>query len=255
MAENQRHMVGQPFTEVTNFVSNVVHDACWGTWRELANTPSSVGFFGIHPSMAGTHKVPHSRLTDAVAGPSCVAVGECRFDTHRASRQEKEAVLRVQETVFRMQLRLAKVHKKPVVLHIRARDGDADGLSALYSRAIAVMRGELSTHDHSIYLHSFVGRLEDLTMWVRAFPGVAFGLNALAMRIDGVLKASHSVGLERICLETDLPHFLPLSIPLHPVNIPWNVDQVAEAMAVEWNLPVRVVCDLTRRNAIRVFRL
>ena len=154
-----------------------------------------------------------------------------------------------------MQLPLVETHRKPVMLHIRAQDGDAEGLSALYSQAIMVMHEVLTNQDHGVYLHSFVGRAEDLAMWIKAFPQVVFGFNALAMRLEGVLKASRSVGLDRICLETDLPHLLPPSLPLHLVNVPWNIDPVAEALAVEWNLPMQVVCDLTRRNAIRIFHL
>ena len=31
--------------------------------------------------------------------------------------------------------------------------------------------------------------------------------------------------------------------PLHPLNVNWNIDQVAISMATEWNIPTRVVCE------------
>ena len=70
-----------------------------------------------------------------------------------------------------------------------------------------------------------------------------------------MLKASQSVGLDQICLKTDLPHLLPPSLPLYPVIVPWKVDLVAEALVVEWHLPMWLICGLTWWNAIRIFRL
>ena len=97
-----------------------------------------------------------------------MAIGECRYDTHRASQQEEESVLRVQESAFKMQLRLAEAHK--FVLHIRAWDRDAKRLSALYSQAIMVMREVLTDQDNGVYLHSFVGCPDNFSLWIKAFP-------------------------------------------------------------------------------------
>ena len=61
------------------------------------------------------------------AHPKCVAIGECGMDYYRleGSDEEKLAEKKRQEDAFRIQIRMAKKLKKPLIVHIRDASHDS----------------------------------------------------------------------------------------------------------------------------------
>ena len=151
--------------EVPVVICNVVHPTCW---RELAHSlvparewPELFFSVGMHPtSWDGLSK---ENLLEAADNPRVVAIGECGLDTHLVpSNGDVSQVVSRQLPKLKLQLEVARFTKLPVIIHVRARDGDIEGLSKLQGELLHVMRSILAP-EHPVHLHCFRARGSTVT--------------------------------------------------------------------------------------------
>lgn len=180
-------------------------------------------------------------LTEQLALPSVVAVGEIGLDYHY--HPETAAI---QKRLLREQLDIAAALGLPVIIH--SREADEDTLELL--RAYV---GNWPRPDRSPgVLHCFTG--------TPAFAGQVLELGFM-VSFSGILtfnqagqvrEAARMIPLERLMIETDCPYLAP--VPHRgKQNEPAWVVCVAEKLAELHGCPVQKIAGITTRNALDFF--
>jgi TatD DNase family protein len=216
-------------------------DAC----RELARRQGDAYALGIHP-LATPHEPDDAlaRLDEALgrhAGdPHLVAVGEIGLDYFDENLRQP-ALAQRQQLFFTEQLKLARRHGLPVLLHTR-RAAD----QALHSlRRIAVAGG---------IAHAFSGSRQQAGQFLALGLKLGFGGAATYPRATRLRALAAALPPEAIVLETDAPDMPPrwLRGPGQPPprNEPGELPRIGAEIAALRGLPPEPWAAQTTANAI-----
>jgi TatD DNase family protein len=196
---------------------------------------------GVHPyDLEGMEGLDFEHYA---AHPKCVAIGECGMDYFRleGSDEEKTTEKKRQEEAFRVQIRMAKKVKKPLIVHIR--DASHDSKMILLSEGAGEVGG---------VLHCYNADDELLGL---ANEGFYFGIGGVltfsnAKKLVNVLP---KIPKEKLLIETDGPYLTP-----HPHrgqrNEPAHTKLVAQKMSQLLEVSVEDIEALTTENARVLFR-
>lgn len=187
--------------------------------------------YGIHPLYVGDSREEDLDLLDErLSEHGVVAVGEIGLD-HFAGHID----LGLQEHYFVAQLRLAKRHGLPVILHVRrAQDAILKQL-----RRIEVPGG---------IAHAFNGSLQQAEAFIALGFKLGFGG---AMTYDGsrrIRQLAAGLPLDALVLETDAPD-MPPSWGRGERNEPDNLPRYAGVLAGLRGVPLDEIVAATGRNA------
>ncbi len=229
--------------------------AAWNfdTVRALAHHTGDAYALGIHPLyVAEAADEDLDRLDQALTAyrddPRLVAVGEIGLDLFVPALTEEPLRSR-QQHFYREQLRLARRHGLPVILHVR-RSAD---LLLQQLRRIEVSGGIAHAFNGSeAQAHAFTGR------------GFALGFGG-AMTFDTARQLRRLAGtlpLDALVLETDAPDIPPHWLYVNAerraagepqgLNTPAELPRIGAALAELRGLPVDEVAHATTANARRV---
>jgi TatD DNase family protein len=195
--------------------------------------PDVVAAAGVHPHDSRFYDDATEAAFDAwLASGAAVAAGEMGLDYHYDHSPRD-----VQRDVLRRQLRLARRHRVPVILHNRASDDDM----------AAILQAEAA--DLCCVLHAFDGTpiLADLGRRSGLYFGIGGFLTFKKHRLADIVR---DLPRDALLLETDAPYLSP-----HPMrgkrNEPAYVRHVAEHLAALLGLDVDTLVALTAENATR----
>jgi TatD DNase family protein len=196
---------------------------------------------GVHPHAAGTFAPDAAesarRVSESfLAQPLARAVGEIGLDYHYDFSPRD-----VQQQVFRVQIRLARRLKRPIVIHTR--EAEEDTLRILEEEHAAEVGG---------VFHCFTGnrdvarRVLDMGFHI-SIAGIVTFPRALELK-----EVARLVPLERLLVETDSPFLAP--VPYRGKrNEPAHVARVAEVIAGIRGTGVETIASATTDNFERLF--
>lgn len=208
----------------------------------MANTYKNVfAAVGAHPHAASPAldlDFISQALETLVVTPKVVAVGEFGLDVKHGAENlplQMELVLR--------QLKIAKKHNLPIILHCRG----------LYTELL-----ELLTKEGSVFrgvVHCFAGSTKDMQSLVDMGLYVAYGgLVTFGKKTEDLLEAVRNTPLDRMLLETDAPYLTP--VPRRGKrNEPAEVATVAQFIADLRKIPYAELARVTTQNARNLFDL
>jgi TatD DNase family protein len=197
---------------------------------------------GVHPHIAHQYAEAPEQVVDVVraqidATASARAVGEIGLDYHYDLSPRD-----VQQKIFRLQIRMARELRLPIVVHTR--DAEDDTLAILRDEGEGELRG---------VLHCYTGTLAlalaavDLGFFV-SLAGIVTFPKANALR-----DVAKQVPLQRLLVETDSPFLAP--VPHRGTrNEPARVAHVIEAIAQLHQIAPGDVARHTSANFHRLFR-
>jgi TatD DNase family protein len=194
---------------------------------------------GIHPHDAGQASAEGLALIESLlAAPKVVAVGEIGLDFFR-DRAPRD----LQREAFRQQVRLARKHRKPIIVH----DRDA------HDEVLQILREEQAAACGGV-LHCFSGDLAmaraclDLGFYLSFTGTISYPKNAALRELVAAIP------IDRMLIETDCPYLSP--VPHRGKrNEPAYVRLTAEKMAEIKGLTLADVARVTNRNAYDLFGL
>lgn len=193
---------------------------------------------GIHPLyLDGVAGDDLERLDELLASEPVVAVGEIGLD-HFVADIDPAA----QEALFLAQLKLARKHGLPVILHLR-RAVDA---------VIACLRRQLP--EAGGIAHAFNGSRQQAERLIGLGFKLGFGGTMSYPGSRRIRELASSLPLESIVLETDAPDMAPLwarGQRNEPVNIVAYASILAELRSIDVDTVLRVTGD----NACMALRL
>ena len=244
---------------VTRCLYPAVEAANFDSVRLLAhrhNEMRDVYALGIHPLYTPTATEAHLQQLDAALqqhrnDPQLVAVGEIGLDGFAPAINSPEAWDK-QQHFYRAQLKLARQHQLPVVLHVR-RSADAllKGL-----RDITVKGG---------IAHAFNGSLQQAQAFTEMGFKLGFGGALTFERALQLRRLATSLPLSAIVLETDAPDIPPhwlyttaeqraQGVP-QGRNSPAQLPRIAQVLADLRGISLEEVAHATYENAQSVLRL
>lgn len=193
--------------------------------------------FGLHPLYCDRHQDAHlAQLDRMLSQRTAVAVGEIGLDAWHG-----EDGLPRQEALLIEQLKLARRHDLPVLLHLR----HAQDRVLKYLRRYPVAGG---------IAHAFNGSAQQAEEFIRLGFKLGFGG---AMSFTGsrrIRRLAAALPLDALVLETDAPDIRP-SWAQHQPNQPANVARFAEILAELRGLDLAEVTRRTRDNALAALGL
>jgi len=199
---------------------------------------------GIHPNSASTARSSSTReaIGRLATHPRVVAIGETGFDDHW-----RDETLATQLAAFEWHADLAKRLGKPLVLHVRDRQGGSDASNAA-ARAITA-----AGHDQGV-LHCFNGDTHLYDAALRLGWYVSFAGNLTYKSAGPIREVAAVAPLDRLLVETDSPYLAPLPHRGHP-NVPNNVRITAARLAEIRGMDPAVLEERLDSNAKLLFRL
>jgi TatD DNase family protein len=197
---------------------------------------------GVHPHQAHQFGGDADRAASVVRAqfertPDARAVGEIGLDYHYDFSPRD-----VQEAVFRVQVRLARELRRPVVVHTR--EADADTLTILREAGAGELTG---------VLHCFTGDAAlataalELGLYI-SLAGIITFPKAAALR-----EVARHVPINRLLVETDSPFLAPAPFR-GKRNEPAYVAQVIAALADVHGVSAEELAQQTTANFHTLFR-
>lgn len=224
---------------VTSFLIPGITPSHWDNLTALAMEHAGVFLApGVHPLAAASWSPQvEERLLQLLAHPTVVAIGEIGLDS------KLPVPMRLQEQVFRAQLRLAVAAERPLLLHCRG----------LLARSLEIFQEERGERVGGI-LHAFSGSIEMAKVALRLNLALGFGGGITwpeARRAPEVLR---SLPATAFVLESDAPDQSP-EPHRYERNRPQWLALIARRCAELRQCSLEEVAAQTTTNARRIFNL
>jgi TatD DNase family protein len=151
---------------------------------------------GIHPhDAAKASPDDFKRLTDLLAHPKALAVGEIGLDYHYDFSPRD-----VQKSAFIQQMEIAAQAKKPIVIHTRE----------AWDHTLALIERHWTPHGIGGIMHCFSGGPEEARRAIELGFYLSFGGIVTFPKALAVQEVAKSAPRDRILIETDAPYLAPV---------------------------------------------
>ena len=223
---------------VTGFLVPGVAPAGWAGIASLARRhPEVAAAYGVHPMHAGL--LTPELLTELQRlSLVAAAIGEIGLDYALAAPSRA-----IQQSSFRLQLRLAVRAGLPVLLHCR--QAFRDLLTILVEEGVGRVGGGM---------HAFSGSPETARDCVRLGLHISLAGSVTYKNAVRPLAVAAWTPLERLLLETDAPDLAP-EPHRGGVNLPQYLPETATRVAQLRGITRKELARATTANARRLFRL
>lgn len=205
--------------------------------------PNVFAAVGVHPNDASQAKDDGVRaaIAELARHPLVVAIGETGFDQY----WENET-LTTQRAAFRWQLDLARELDKPLILHVRDKQGSE--VAALAAAEALTTAG----YERGV-LHCFSGHERLLSVGLELGWMVSFAGNLTYRSAGNLRELARRIPLDRLLVETDSPYLAP--VPHRgKTNQPAYVRHTAAVLAEAVEATPEELERLIDANAERFFR-
>jgi TatD DNase family protein len=213
-----------------------------GAVEAAATNEGVFACIGWHPNGAdGFDEAAADALEELCSREEVVAVGETGLDFYR-DRADHDA----QRRAFSAQIAIARRTRKPVVIHLRDREGSEDAVD----EAFRTLSEEGEGLDVLLHCFSAGPRWADRAAelgWYCSFAG-----NLTYPKADSIREGAAIVPDERLLVETDSPFLAPQPVRGRP-NQPANVIATAERLAEVRGVPYGDLERTVEANAARIF--
>lgn len=192
---------------------------------------------GLHPgSVDKNWKENLEVIRKELFNGKYIAVGEIGIDLYWSKEFEQ-----AQKEAFRMQVNWAKELRKPIVIHAR------EAFDEIFE-----IIDELNDVSLTGIFHCFTGNQEQANKII-AYGGFKMGIGGvLTYKKSGLDEVIREVSLEHLVLETDSP-YLPPTPHRGKRNESSYLLHVAEKLAVTHEIPLKLVEEITTKNAAEIF--
>ncbi|MCK3655265.1 metal-dependent hydrolase [Pasteurellaceae bacterium Macca] len=193
---------------------------------------------GVHPLNVEDEPFDYDRLFTYCQDPRVVAVGETGLDYHYTPETKA-----LQQSLFTQQIEIAKLVKKPLIIHTRSAREDT---MAMLEQGQADQCGGV--------LHCFT---EDWAMAKRALDlGFYISISGIITfrNAEELRNVVRQVPLDRLLVETDSPYLAPIPYRGKP-NQPAYVREVCDYLATLKGISSEELARITTQNVQNLFKI
>ena len=202
-----------------------------------ARYPGCLPAWGLHPMYIHVHRPEHlAELRAQIEAQRPVAIGEIGLDLF-----VKGLDYAAQEFFYVEQLKIARDHDLPVLLHCRKANDEL----LKHLRKIRVRGG---------VAHAFNGSPQQADAFIKLGFKLGFGGAFTWPRANKLRRLAVALPLDAIVLETDSPDIPPVWIG-RGRNAPGELPRIAQTLAELRGIDVAAVAQATTRNARELFGL
>lgn len=194
---------------------------------------------GLHPcSVDEKVKSNLDQIEQLIEPNKHIAIGEIGIDLYW-----DKSFLKEQEYAFRRQIDWAKNYNLPIVIHCR------EAFDEIFH-----ILDELNDESLTGVFHCFTGTYEQATR-VLNYGNFKLGIGGvLTYKNSGLDRVVEKIDIEHLVLETDAPYLSP--VPYRGKrNESSYLLHIAEKLAEIKQQPLKVISEITTKNAIEIFRL
>ncbi|MBL7672291.1 MAG: TatD family hydrolase [Bdellovibrionaceae bacterium] len=228
----------------------------WARQKALSDRyPGKIGLcFGLHPYWVVDHSLDECEgaldfLAREAAGNQCLAVGEIGLDLRPHIAKDSEAR---QVEVFTLQLELAEVLKKPIVLHlVQAYDLCQTIFDQVFDQVFHQRLDQKADHRLHGFVHSFNGSWEQAEKYLQRGLLLSVGgplCRASSRRLQEVVRR---IPLTSLLIETDSPD-QPSDRLRGQMNPLASLIEVAKRVAELKQIDLGEVLQSTRDNFVKL---
>ena len=190
---------------------------------------------GVYPKFATSYNTEAEQFIIKHA-ENIVAIGEIGLDSTFGN-------FAAQIDAFSQQIALASKLDLPISVHLRTKQD--------YEQFFNITTG---TTQKAVF-HAFHGDKADCTRALDLGCYISFAGNITYKRNQYLRDLVKYIPDDRLLLETDSPSMLPATFQRHGENYPANIRYTAEIVAALRNKTVEQIAEITRQNAINIFKL
>lgn len=195
---------------------------------------------GIHPMYVDSATLEDlETLKTYLVENNPVAIGEIGLDYFVTNAKNNPDHIEKQIHFFTEQLKIAKQHNLPVILHVRNAIDDI----LKYLRRYQINGG---------IAHAFNGSFQQAEQFIALGFKLGFGGAMTYSRALKIRELASKLPLESIVLETDSPDIPPAWVGAEGRNTPLELSKIAQVLADLRQVNVAQVLDITSANALKV---
>ena len=238
--DNDREIVIRNAFEsgVTRFFLPAIDSTYTNEMYKLANEyPQNIFLMaGLHPThVKRNYKEEINHIANQLSSRKFVAVGEIGIDLYWDKTTYRE-----QEDAFRLQIRLAKEYKLPIVIHCRN----------AFDEIFKILNDEKSEDLFGIF-HCFTGDLQQARKAISYNMKLGIG-GVVTFKNGKIDKFLSKIDLSDIVLETDAPYLSPVPYRGRRNESAYLVN-ILEKVADIYGISKSEVASVTTQNSIDVF--
>ncbi|MDC1063093.1 TatD family hydrolase [Flavobacteriales bacterium] len=195
---------------------------------------------GIHPCSVKKDNIEKeiSHVEQILSQNSFIAIGEIGLDLYW-----DKSTLDLQKIAFEAQIKLAKKHQLPIVIHVR----DS------FHEAIEIVE-RLNDDNLSGVFHCFTGTLEEAERIIN-LENFYLGIGGVVtFKNGGINKIINQISLDNIILETDSPYLTPTPFRGKRNESKYLVN-IAQKMSEIYEIDINEIANKTSSNAINLFKI
>ena len=238
--DNDREIVIRNAFEsgITRFFLPAIDSTYTNKMYKLANEyPQNIFLMaGLHPThVKRNYKDEINHIANELSRRKFVAVGEIGIDLYWDKTTYRE-----QEDAFRLQIRLAKEYKLPIVIHCRN----------AFDEIFKILNDEKSEDLFGIF-HCFTGDLQQARKAISYNMKLGIG-GVVTFKNGKIDKFLSKIDLSDIVLETDAPYLSPVPYRGRRNESAYLVN-ILEKVADIYGISKSEVASVTTQNSIDVF--
>lgn len=198
-----------------------------------------VPMMGIHPCYVKPDFLPQIALVEKMLNQNkYCAVGEIGIDLHW-----DKTLLVEQQLAFRLQIRLAKQHNLPIVIHARES----------FPEIFEILDEENDSNLKGVF-HCFTGGIAEAEK-VLSYNGFLMGIGGvITYKNSNLSEVVKHIPLNKLLLETDSPYLPP--VPFRgKTNESSYLIHIAQKLADSKSESIENISKVTTENASRLFKI
>jgi TatD DNase family protein len=217
--------------------------------REFNGKPGMPRLFasaGIYPhNAAEADEAAQEKLDGLLAQPEVIACGEIGLDYYHEGAPHP-----VQREGLICQLKIAAARKRPILIHCRPKDGEADAWDDLFE----VLDEHWAATGLGGVMHCFGGGWEQAKRSLDLGFLISFAGNLTYPKAQPLRDVAARVPIDGVLVETDAPWLAPAALR-GKRNEPAFMTQTAEALAELHHSSPAEIAAATTKNFTRLFNL
>lgn len=240
--EDRKEMIHRALeANIKRFFIPAIDSSYANAMYELENTfPENVFLMmGLHPTSVKEEKYKEELefVKNELSRRKFFAIGEIGIDLYWDT-----STLNIQQEAFRQQIKLAKKHHLPIVIHCRN----------AFDEVFEVLESEKGEDLFGIF-HCFTGNLEQAEKAISYNMKLGIG-GVVTFKNGKIDQFLRKIPIEEIVLETDSPYLAPAPFR-GKRNESSYLTKVLEKVAEIYNLSEEEVAAITTRNSKDIFKV
>jgi len=193
---------------------------------------------GLHPtSVKDNYKEELKHVEELLSKRSFVAIGEIGIDLYWDT-----SILKIQQDAFRLQIRLAKQYKLPIVIHCRE----------AFNEIFQILEEEKDDNLFGIF-HCFTGTMEQAHQAISYNMKLGIG-GVVTFKNGKIDQFLNQIDLKHIVLETDAPYLSPTPYR-GKRNESSYIIKVLDKLSDIYNMSQEKIAEITTANSKAIFKV